>query len=109
MKKLYQILRTAILCVVGVFAGTSVYQYIDYRQRPGLYALTSAPWYTSLQIGAVFTAAVVLIPLIAMRIVKRKLKETGVMFFFEEIKKPPVGRLFAIFRLNPSPCTFSFR
>ena len=49
MKKLYQILRTAILCVVGVFAGTSVYQYIDYRQRPGLYALTSAPWYTSLQ------------------------------------------------------------
>ena len=43
MKKLYQIIRTAILCVVGVFAGTSVYQYIDYRQRPGLYALTSAP------------------------------------------------------------------
>ena len=42
MKKLYQILRTAILCVVGVFAGTSIHQYIDYRQRPGLYALTSA-------------------------------------------------------------------
>lgn len=40
MKKLYQILRTAILCVVGVFAGTSIHQYIDYRQRPGLYALT---------------------------------------------------------------------
>ena len=74
MKKLYQILRTAILCVVGVFAGTSNHQYIDYRQRPGLYALTSAPWYTSLQIGAVFTAAVVLILLIAMRIVKRKMK-----------------------------------
>ena len=74
MKKLYQILRTAILCVVGVFAGTSVYQYIDYHQRPGLYALTSAPWYTSLQIDAVFTAAVVLILLIAMRIVKRKMK-----------------------------------
>ena len=42
MKKLYQILRTAILCVVGVFAGMSIHQYIDYRQRPGLYALTSA-------------------------------------------------------------------
>ncbi len=74
MKKLYQILRTAILCVVGVFFGTSIYQYIDYRRRPDLYALTSAPWYTSIQIGVIFTAAVVLILLLAMRIVKRKMK-----------------------------------
>ena len=74
MKKLYQILMTAILCVVGVFAGTSIHQYIDYRQRSDLYALTSAPWYTSIQIGAVFTVVVVLILLLAMRIVKRKMK-----------------------------------
>ena len=74
MKKLYQILRTAIWCVVGVFFGTSIYQYIDYRQRSDLYAFTLAPWYTSIQIGAIFTAAVVLILLIAMRIVKRKMK-----------------------------------
>ena len=74
MKKLYQILRTAILCVVGVFFGTSIYQYIDNRRRPDLYALTSAPWYTSIQIGAIFTAAVVLSLLLAMRIVKRKMK-----------------------------------
>lgn len=75
MKKLYQILRTAILCVVGVFSGTSIYQYIDYRQRPGLYAFTLAPpWYTSIQIGTVFAVVVVLILLLAMRIVKRKMK-----------------------------------
>ena len=75
MKKLYQILRTAILCVVGVFSGTSIYQYIDYRQRPGLYAFTLAPpWYTSIQIGTVFTVVVVLSLLLAMRIVKRKMK-----------------------------------
>ena len=74
MKKLYQILRTAILCVVGVFAGTSIHQYIDYRQRPGMYALTSAPWYTSIQIDAIFTAAVVFLLLLAMQIVKRKMK-----------------------------------
>ena len=43
MKKLYQILRTAIWCVVGVFFGTSIYQYIDYRQRSDLYAFTLAP------------------------------------------------------------------
>ena len=74
MKKLYQILRTAILCVVGVFAGTSIHQYIDYRQRPGMFALSSAPWYTSIQIDAIFTAAVVLLLLLAMQIVKRKMK-----------------------------------
>lgn len=75
MKKLYQILRTAILCVVGVFFGTSIYQYIDYRQRSDLYAFTLAPpWYTSIQIGTVFTVVVVLILLLAMRIVKRKMK-----------------------------------
>ncbi len=74
MKKLYNTLKVALWCVVGVFAGTSVYQYIDYRQRPGLYALTSAPWYTSIQIDAIFTAAVVLLLLLAMQIVKRKMK-----------------------------------
>ena len=74
MKKLYHILRIAILFVVGVFAGTSIHQYIDYRQRPGMYALTSAPWYTSIQIDAIFTAAVVLLLLLAMQIVKRKMK-----------------------------------
>ena len=74
MKKLYQILRTALWCVMGVFIGTSIYQYIDYHQRPNLYALTSAPWYTSIQIDAIFTAAVVLLLLLAMQIVKRKMK-----------------------------------
>lgn len=74
MKKLYNTLKVALWCVVGVFIGTSIYQYIDYRRRLDLYALTSAPWYTSIQIGAVFTAAVVLILLLAMRIVKRKMK-----------------------------------
>lgn len=74
MKKLYNTLKVALWCVVGVFAGTSVYQYIDYRQRPGLYALTSALWYTSIQIDAIFTAAVVLLLLLAMQIVKRKMK-----------------------------------
>lgn len=59
---------------MGVFFGTSIYQYIDYRQRSDLYAFTLAPWYTSIQIGAIFTAAVVLILLLAMRIVKRKMK-----------------------------------
>ena len=74
MKKLYNTLKFALWCIVGVFIGTSIYQYIDYRQRPGLYALTSAPWYTSIRIGAVFTVVAVLLLLLAIQIVKRKMK-----------------------------------
>lgn len=74
MKKLYNTLKVALWCVVGVFIGTSIYQYIDYRQRPDLYALTSAPWYTSIQISSIFTVVVVLILLIVMWIIKRKMK-----------------------------------
>lgn len=58
----------------GRFFGTSIYQYIDYRRHPDLYALTSAPWYTSIQIDAIFTVTVVLLLLLAMQIVKRKMK-----------------------------------
>lgn len=74
MKKQYNTLKTALWCVVGVFVGTSIYRIWDYHQRPDLYALTSAPWYTSIQIGGIFTAVVVLLLLLAMRIVKRKMK-----------------------------------
>ena len=74
MKKLYNTLKVALWCVVGVFIGMSIYQYIDYRQRPDLYALTSAPWYTSIRIGAVFTVVAVLLLLLAIQIVKRKMK-----------------------------------
>ena len=36
MKKLYNTLKVALWCVVGVFTGMSIYQYIDYRQRPDI-------------------------------------------------------------------------
>lgn len=74
MKKLYSTLKITLQCVVGVFAGTSIYQYIDYRRHPGLYALTSAPWYTSIQISGIFTVVAVLLLLLAMQIVKRTMK-----------------------------------
>ena len=74
MKKLYDTLKIALWCVVGVFAGTSIYRCWDYHQRPGLYALTSAPWYTGIQIGAVITLVIAALLLLAMWIVRRKMK-----------------------------------
>ena len=97
MKKLYQILRTAILCVVGVFAGTSVYQYIDYRQRPPIRS---------------YLGPVVHEPPDRCRFYGCGRSDPAYRHencqTKDEIKKPPDGRLFAIFRLNPSSCTFWF-
>lgn len=58
-KKLYKWLSCAIGAFVGVFIGHSAYRCWDYHARPELYALSSAPWYASIQVlGAVCAAAV---------------------------------------------------
>ena len=46
--------------VVGVFIGYSVYSVWDYKTHPGLYAMQSAPWYTTLLIYVGFAAVLLL-------------------------------------------------
>ena len=46
----------------------------DYHARPGLYALTSAPWYTSIVMHGSLTAIAAAVLLAAMYMVKKKLK-----------------------------------
>ena len=58
--------------VIGVFVGTSIYQCVDYSMYKDLYMLTSAPWYLSIQINALFTIIVVTILLVIMYILKKK-------------------------------------
>ncbi len=72
MKKGYQYLKIALGSVIGVFAGTSIYQCVDYSMHKDLYMLTSALWYLSIQINALFTIVVVTILLVIMYILKKK-------------------------------------
>lgn len=72
MKKFYNILRIVMWSVIGVFIGSSLYKWLDYKAHPGLYAMQSAPWYLSIKINAVFTAVVVIVLLIIMRIIRKK-------------------------------------
>jgi len=58
--------------VIGVFIGSSLYKWLDYKARPGLYAMQSAPWYLSIKLNARFTAAVVIVILIMMRAIRKK-------------------------------------
>ena len=72
MEKAYRILKIAIGCVIGVFIGTSIYQCIDDNMHKDLYMLTSAPWYLSIQVNALFTVVIVIILLVIMYILRKK-------------------------------------
>lgn len=62
-RKAYQKLQTILNCVIGSFTGIfiaeGIYTYWDYRAHPGLYAVSSAPWYTALQVFGIVVGAVV--------------------------------------------------
>ena len=68
MKKLYGFLRILLWCFIGVFLGSSLYQYLDYKAHPG------APWYTAIQIRGLFTIVLVVITLAVMAIIRKKMK-----------------------------------
>lgn len=73
-KKLYTVLKAVSWCVIGAFLGSTIYTCWDYHARPGLYALTSAPWYTSIVMYGILTAIAAAVLLAAMYMVKKKLK-----------------------------------
>lgn len=72
MKKLRNLLKIAIWCLIGVFLGSTIYTVLDYKARPGLYAFYSAPWYTGILLGSGVTAALVLVLLVILVILRRK-------------------------------------
>ena len=69
------ILWTMILTAVCVLIGRTIWQYLDFRTNPAVYALNSAPWYTGALIEGVLTLVFVLLCLIALLILKKKLRD----------------------------------
>ncbi len=72
MKKFYSILRILLWSFIGVFIGSSLFKWYDYKAHPDLYAMQSAPWYLSIEISAVFTIIVVIVILTVMWIIRKK-------------------------------------
>ena len=75
MTRLYYILKVLLGCLIGVFAGSSLYRCWDYAQRPDFYAVNSAPWYGQILLSGTVTAVVAAILLIVLKILKHKMKE----------------------------------
>ena len=74
LKKVNLILNIIIGSVVGVFIGHGIYVFWDFKTHPDLYAVQSAPWYTSILVAGIETAVVLVIVLIIKLIIRRKLK-----------------------------------
>lgn len=75
LEKLNYILNIVIGSLIGVFIGQSLYDFWDYRARPGLYAMQSAPWYTSIFVRGIFTIAVLIVAVIIKLVVRSRLKK----------------------------------
>lgn len=73
MKKLNNVLNITIGIAVGVFIGYGIYIVWSFRTHPELYAMQSAPWYTSILVYGAFTIVVLLICLAAKVIIKHKI------------------------------------
>lgn len=74
MKKLDHILNIIIGAFVGVFLGHGLWRYWDYHKHPDLYAMQSAPWYTSILVYGVFTAGLVLVAVVLKLVLRKMLR-----------------------------------
>ena len=65
LKKLNQITNITIGSFVGVFIGCGIYVFWDYKKHPDLYAMQSAPWYTSIFVYGIVMLIFVTVAVIA--------------------------------------------
>ena len=75
LKKLNGVLNILIISLIGAFAGHAIYVCLDYRTRPGLYDMQSAPWYTGILYYGIFTIVLLIIAIIIKLFLWRKLKQ----------------------------------
>ena len=74
MKKLDRILNTIIGVFVGIIIGHGIHVFWDHKTYPELDAMRSAPWYTSILVYGIATAAVLAIAIIIKLIIRRRSK-----------------------------------
>ena len=75
-KKLNQILNMIMCTSLGIFIGRAVFVVQDFKTHPGLYAMQSAPWYTSILVYGIFTLVVWAICILLKIIIKFSTKNS---------------------------------
>jgi len=74
LNKLNDILNIIMGSCIGVFIGHGAYVFWDYKAHPDLYALQSAPWYTSILIYGQFTVVFLIIMATIKLMIRKKIK-----------------------------------
>ena len=80
MKSARTFLKVFLFVQLGSCLGRFLRQYVDYRKKPTLYEINSAPWYTGPLVTAALTAVTVSLTLAAYLIlgaVIRKREASG--------------------------------
>ena len=75
MKMLDLVLNYIIGAFIATFVGNVIYRFWDFKAHPDLYAMQSAPWYTSILLYGVVTIIVVAIAVIIKLIIRKKIKK----------------------------------
>ena len=71
MKKVNQIINSIIGAFIGVFIGHTIYVIWNYKTYPELYAMQSAPWYTSILVYGIFTFVTLVVGMLLKAVLKR--------------------------------------
>ncbi len=74
MKKLNNLLNIVIGASIGTFIGGCIYQFWNYKTHPDLYAMASAPWYTSILVRGSIIAVIVIVAIIVKILIRKKIK-----------------------------------
>ena len=74
LKRINSILNIIIGSCIGVFIGHGIYVFWDYKTHPGLYAMQSAPWYTSILAYGLFMIVALIAAIIIKLIIQHRLK-----------------------------------
>ena len=77
LKKLNYILNIVAGSFIGVFTGCGIYTFWDYRTRPGLYAMQSAPWYTGILMDGIVILILLAVLIIVKLIIRKKIKSAA--------------------------------
>lgn len=72
--KINNFLNVLMGSFVGAFIGSSVYKYLDYKNKPDLYAMQSAPWYTGIQVTGIALIIILVICIVIKLIIRKKMK-----------------------------------
>lgn len=75
MKTAVKVLWAAIVALIVALIAITVYFYADFKLHPEKHAAESAPWYTSPLIFGIIIAAIVVVCVIAIAILRHKLNK----------------------------------